>query len=133
MEASGYVPPEGQGHYSAGSLSTRGGLSLINELGTEAIITPQGTITSLPSGSGVVPADVTRNVWQLGELAPSILRALGYPVAGASGTPVGTINNSDSVNIGNIQMTVNPNGTWDVNKFVEELKQKASLSKNNKR
>ena len=133
LEASGYVPPEGQGHYSAGSLSTRGGLSLINELGTEAIITPQGTITSLPSGSGVVPADVTRNVWQLGELAPSILRALGYPVAGASGTPVGTINNSDSVNIGNIQMTVNPNGTWDVNKFVEELKQKASLSKNNKR
>lgn len=116
-----------------GTLGTSGGPILLNEQGTEAIITPQGTITSLPSGTGVVPADVTRNVWQLGELAPAILRSLGYPnnltLSGSSSS----INNSEAVNIGTITMNVNADENWDALKFVEQLKQQASLSKNNKR
>ena len=36
--------------------------SLINERGTEAIITPSGTITALPTHTGIVPADITRNL-----------------------------------------------------------------------
>jgi hypothetical protein len=115
-----------------GSLGVPGGASLINEVGTEAIITPEGTITNLPSGTGVVPADITRNVWQLGELAPAILRSLGYPndlqFAGNS-----SINNSDSVNIGTVTMNVNADSSFDPTKFVEQLKQQASLTKNNKR
>ena len=118
--------------WKRGTLNAPGGLSLINEEGPEAVITPQGTIANLPSGTGIVPADVTRSVWQLGELAPAILRSLGYPnnlqVAGNS-----SINNSDSVNIGTVTMNVNADSSFDPIKFVEQLKQQASLTKNNKR
>ena len=85
----------------------------------------------MPSSSGVVPADITRGVWQLGELAPEILRSLGYPNIGGSGT--GPINNSDSVNIGTVNMTVSADASFDPQKFVEALKQQASLNKNNRR
>ncbi len=60
---------------ATGTLSASGGPSLVNDdarYGLEGIITPQGTLTALPSKSGVVPADMTRNVWQLGELAPKL-------------------------------------------------------------
>lgn len=132
LEKSGYKPDNNLGHYSRGTTGAKGGLALINEAGPEAIITPSGTITSLPSGSGVVPADVTRNVWQLGELAPAILRSLGYPNTISSGVG-GPINNSDSVNIGTINMEVNADASFNAEKFVEALKQQASLNKNNRR
>ncbi len=117
---------------ASGDLSYRGGLVRLNELGTEAIITPSGTLTSLPSQSGIIPADITRNLWQLGDLAPAILRSLGYPNIGTS-VAGGPINNSDSVNIGTITMTVNADSDWDAEKFIQTLKQQASLSKNIKR
>lgn len=50
--------------YAAGSTGLTGAaVSRINELGTEAIITPSGTITALPSRTGIVPADITKNLW----------------------------------------------------------------------
>jgi hypothetical protein len=42
--------------------------------GTEAIVTPNGTITALPSHTGIVPADLTRNLYKLGEVAPNLIR-----------------------------------------------------------
>lgn len=118
-----------------GTLGFSGGLTLLNEEGTEAIITPAGTMTALPSKSGVVPADITKNVWQLGELAPSILRALGYPSISNSSIVGGTssINNTDSVNIGTITMNVSADSTFDSEKFIQTLKQQASLNKNTRR
>ena len=116
-----------------GSLGLGGGPTLLNEEGTEAIITPSGTITSLPSKTGVVPADVTKSVWQLGELAPSILRALGYAGAGQFVGNSSAINNMDSVNIGSVYMQVSADASFDPKHFVEELKAQAALSKNNRR
>lgn len=116
-----------------GSLGLGGGPTLINEEGTEAIITPGGTVTSLPSGTGVVPADITRSLWQLGELAPSILRILGYNGGSQFAGGSGIVNNSDSVNIGSVIMQVSADAGFDPERFVEELKTQAALSKNNRR
>ena len=116
-----------------GSLGVRGGPTLINEEGPEAIITPGGTLTSLPSKTGVVPADITRSVWQLGELAPSILRVLGYNGGNQFAGGSGIVNNSDSVNIGSVIMQVSADAGFDPERFVEELKTQAALSKNNRR
>lgn len=48
--------------HAKGTLSTSGP-ALLNEEGVEAIVTPAGTITTLPSHTGIVPADITRNLW----------------------------------------------------------------------
>lgn len=135
----GYLGAKKSGMYELetarrGSLGLGGGPTLINEEGTEAIITPGGTLTSLPSRTGVVPADITRSVWQLGELAPSILRVLGYNGGGQfTGGSGGIVNNSDSVNIGSVIMQVSADAGFDPERFVEELKTQAALSKNNRR
>lgn len=127
----------GRGFYelvkaATGSLGLPGGPTMVNENGTEAIITPSGTIAALPSNTGVVPADVTRNLWQLGELAPSILRALGVPIASGS-VNNSSVNNTDSINIGSVIMQVSADEGFDPQKFVEMLKAQAALNKNNRR
>lgn len=114
-----------------GSLGLRGGLSLINELGTEAIITPSGTITALPSGTGVVPADVTKNLWQLGEMAPEITRLMtARIIPDMIGRSAMTTNNDESINIQNIEMKVDADSTFDVNKFVDSVRARAALTRN---
>jgi hypothetical protein len=64
--------------FADGGITSRDSEALVNELGTEAIVTPQGTITALPSHSGVVPADLTRNLYQLGEIAPNLIKDTYY-------------------------------------------------------
>lgn len=59
-----------------GSFDLPGGRTLLNEIGTEAIVTPFGTLTALPSHTGVVPADLTKNLFELGEIAPMIQKQL---------------------------------------------------------
>ena len=65
--------------YANGSHNTSNGRHLINELGTEGIITPQGTLTALPSHSGIVPADLTRNLYTLGAIAPTLIKRWSDP------------------------------------------------------
>lgn len=115
-----------------GSLGIGLNPALVNEDGTEAIVTPMGTVTALPTGTGVVPADITKNLWQLGALAPEILRSLGYynPLPQFAGTAGSNTDNSLSVGV--VNMTVNPDSGWDVNAWVRDLKQVAALNKNNK-
>jgi hypothetical protein len=48
----------------------------INELGTEGIVTPSGTLTALPAKTGIVPADLTRNLYDLGEVAPNLIKKM---------------------------------------------------------
>ena len=77
---------------------------MINELGTEAIITPQGTLTALPSKTGIVPADITENLWELGELAPNFVKLIDrYPeyLSGKANASV----TDESFNITNFTMT----------------------------
>jgi hypothetical protein len=63
--------------HAEGTLDAPGGLSMVNEPwagGTEAIVTPHGTITALPSHTGIVPADLTRNLYKLGAVAPNLIK-----------------------------------------------------------
>lgn len=117
-----------------GSLGLNGNLSLINELGTEAIITPNGTITALPSGTGVVPADITKNLWTLGEIAPALLRFMtSRLVPDVIGKSALVTTQDDSFNIGNLEMNVTADSSFDVNKFVASVKAKADLTRNTRK
>ena len=107
------------------------GLNLINEYGPEALVTPQGTLTALPAHTGIIPADITKNLWSLGELAPSILSALQMnipthiPITGFTGGGL-----DESLNISNLTMHVNSNGTFDAKQFIQSLKEQAALTRN---
>lgn len=109
---------------AVGSLALPGGPTLVNERGTEAIVTPYGTVTSLPTGTGVVPADVTKNLWALGEVAPAISRLLN-PMIKSGDTTFG-----DNFNVQNMVINMNPDGSFDVDTFVNELKSVVALRKN---
>ena len=107
---------------------------LMNEEGSEAIVTPSGTITALPAHSGIIPADVTSNLWNLGNYAPDLLRALQRQTLlgmGISGTAVdNSIDNSVSINT--VQMTVDADSGFNVDSFVQQLQQVAALTRNNR-
>ena len=117
---------------ATGSLGLPGGLSLVNELGTEAIVTPSGTITSLPSATGVVPADVTRNLWELGEVAPSLLKTMQASVSSDTigESLLSSIMSDESTNINTINMSVNADSTFDANKFLNSVKSRIALTRN---
>ena len=103
----------------------------MNELGTEAIITPQGTLTALPSKTGVVPADITANLWQLGELAPSIMRTLdSFESMGKISR--GTAMTDESFNITNFTMNVTADDTFDAEEFVRSIRTQVALTRNKK-
>ena len=127
--------PNGVGIYrvqkaAKGSLGLKGGMSLINELGTEALVTPGGTITSLPSATGVVPADITKNLWALGEVAPMFAKAMKTGFSDIQGFGTQDKSVDESFNVGTVNMTVNADNTFDVDKWVNELKVKTALSRN---
>lgn len=117
---------------ATGSLGLPGGLSLVNELGTEAIVTPSGTITSLPSATGVVPADVTRNLWELGEVAPSLLKTMQASVSSDTigESLLSSIMSDESTNINTINMSVNADSSFDANKFLNSVKSRIALTRN---
>ena len=114
--------------YASGTLSSTGGPSLINENGLESIITPQGTITSLPAKSGIIPADLTRNLWALGEVAPNLIARLG-------GNNLQTNNNvatnDNSINVDTLNATFNTTKDFDTQKFWMAVKNETILTKNN--
>lgn len=107
---------------------------LMNEEGSEAIVTPNGTITALPAHSGIIPADVTSNLWNLGNYAPDLLRALQRQTLlgmGISGTAAdNSVDNSVSINT--VQMTVDADSGFNVDSFVQQLRQVAALTRNNR-
>ena len=107
-------------------------VALINELGTEAIITPQGTITALPSHTGIVPADITANLWTLGELAPSLLHAMGESGSRSmSLAPATGPYTDESFNINTLTMHVSADSSFDADAFVRSIKARVALTKNN--
>ena len=108
---------------------------LMNEEGSEAVVTPSGTITALPTHSGIVPADITSNLWNLGNYAPDLLSALQRQAMLDMNVP-GMTNNDNSINnsvsINTVQMTVDADNSFDVDSFVQQLQQVAALTKNNR-
>ena len=107
---------------------------LMNEEGSEAVVTPGGTITALPAHSGIVPADITSNPWNLGNYAPDLLSALQrQSLLGMSMPGTATDNSVDnSVSINTVQMTVDADSGFNVDSFVQQLQQVAALTRNNK-
>ena len=108
--------------------------TLINELGTEAIITPSGTITALPSHSGIVPADITKNLWALGEVAPALIRILTPKIVSDHiGLTNGEVVTDESFNISTLNMNVTADDSFDADAFVDSIKTRANLTKNMRR
>lgn len=108
--------------------------TLINELGTEAIITPSGTITALPSHTGIVPADITKNLWALGEVAPALIRILSPKIVSDHiGLTNGESVTDESFNISTLNMNVTADESFDADAFVDSIKIRANLTKNMRR
>ena len=119
------------GDWATGTTSAPEGLSLINELGTEAVITPGGTLTALPSKTGIVPADITRNVWALGEVAPTLIARLGsLTQKPLSGNGVNTTYEEGQY-IDNLTMNVYPAKGDDFNKILEQARAQVRLTRRN--
>ena len=107
---------------ATGTLSAFGGPSLVNDdarYGLEGIITPQGTLTALPSKSGVVPADMTRNVWQLGELAPNLIKHL-VDIDSKVSSPNG-FGTDESFNVEHLDIHMVAQPGFNMDDFVREL------------
>ena len=116
---------------ASGTTSFPGGQTLINELGTEAVITPGGTLTALPSKTGIVPADITRNVWTLGEVAPTLIARLSSltqkPLAGNGANTT----YEEGQYIDNLTMNVYPAKGDDFNKILEQARAQVRLTRRN--
>lgn len=115
--------------HATGSYDYSGGKTYINELGTEAIVTPQGTLTSLPSHSGIVPADLTKNLFALGEIAPNLIATLRNQMPNVSKS--NSTSNDNSTNIGTVYATFNADSGFDMNKFMIDLRSAAGNTRHN--
>lgn len=114
-----------------GSLSTQSGFTMLNEFGTEGIITPQGTLTALPSKTGVVPADITKNVWALGEVAPTLVASLKSLTQKPLSGNVGNTTYEEGQYFDNFTMNVYPTKDYDMDKLLMEARAKIRLTKHN--
>lgn len=118
--------------YASGTLSTPlSSPSLINERGLEGIVTPQGTLTSLPAKTGIVPADLTRNLYQLGEVAPNLIRKLSQEQSLTTKTVDSMEDNSMHVNTLNANFETGDN--FDFQKLLTQARQYVATTRNNRR
>ena len=117
--------------HASGTLSHSGGQALINELGTEAVITPQGTVTALPSKTGIVPADVTKNLWTLGEVAPTLIAKLSSLNQGTPSGNVGNTTYEEGQYFDHFVMNVYPAKGDDFSKILEQARAQAKLTRHN--
>lgn len=126
----GELPQDDFSSHATGTLSTAGGLSLVNDdpqYGLEGIITPQGTLTALPSKSGVVPADLTRNVWQLGEVAPNLIKQL-VDINGKFSHTTG-FGTDESFNVEHLDVHMVAQPGFDMDDFVRQLQAARNLTR----
>lgn len=116
---------------AVGDISFAGGGALINELGTEAVITPGGTLTALPSKTGIVPADITRNVWALGEIAPTLVAQLGSLTQKTLSGNAGNTTYEEGQYFDNFTMNVYPAKGDDLSKILEQARAQMRLTRHN--
>lgn len=118
--------------YAKGTLSKPSSdLSYINELGTEVIITPSGTLTALPSKTGIIPADITKNLWGLGKVAPNLVGMLDSLKQQRFDTEAKTITNEEGVYIDRLDMSIYPKEGYNMDEFISQLRAKAALTRQN--
>ena len=100
---------------ASGSLSIpQSGIYNVNELGDELIIPPKGNFDYLKKGTGVIPADLTKNLMDWGKYNPSSLL----------NNQANVVTNDHSITIQNL--TVQSNNAQD---FVRQLQNLAVLRK----
>ncbi len=116
--------------YSSGTFSSQQGPSIINELGLEGIITPRGTLTSLPARTGIIPADLTRNLYNLGEVAPNLIRNLESHFEFDKNTTGSTEDNSTNINTLHAEFVVDEG--FDFDQFLIKVRQVVDTTKNNR-
>lgn len=116
---------------ASGTYDFSGGPSLINELGTEGIVTPQGTLTALPAHTGVVPADLTRNLYQLGELAPTLIKRTFVTDSLATNKSFGNTEDN-SMNVNQLYASFNVDNDFDFEKLLIQARQYMAMTKNKK-
>lgn len=88
--------------YAGGSISTGAGLSLVGENGPELRV--------LNSGDGIIPASITRNLWDWGMTSPNSLSSLG------------SLHSGNSLSFNNVNMSFpNVHSAADANMFVQNL------------
>lgn len=105
---------------AAGSTNFVGGRVYVNELGLEGVITPHGTLTSLPAHTGIVPADLTKNLYDLGEVAPTLVKKYRNEIETVSN---GGSSSDNSLNIGEIYTSVNADSNFDFNSLMTSIRQ----------
>ena len=105
---------------ASGSTNFVGGRVYVNELGLEGVITPHGTLTSLPAHSGIVPADLTKNLYDLGEVAPTLVKKYRNEIETISN---GGSSSDNSLNIGEIYTSVNADSDFDFNSLMTSIRQ----------
>lgn len=130
-DAAGLIAAFKEAGYAKGAVSFAGGGALINELGTEAVITPGGTLTALPSKTGIVPADITRNVWALGEVAPTLVAQLGSLTQKTLSGNAGNTTYEEGQYFDNFTMNVYPAKGDDFNKILEQARAQMRLTRHN--
>lgn len=115
--------------YAIGTYNFDGGPAFINELGTEGIITPNGTLTALPSKSGIVPADLTKNLYDLGEIAPNLIKKFNN-----DGVLLGSKNSNsiedNSMNVQNFYATFETDSGFDFERLLVDARQYVKNNKN---
>lgn len=106
--------------------------AIINELGVEGIVTPQGTITSLPAKTGIVPAELTKNLFKLGEVAPNLIKKIDNAGPLPKTSEQNTIKDN-SMNFENFYATFNTVEDYDFEKLLINARQYISNTKNLRR
>ena len=114
--------------YASGTLNAPGGVSLINEEGVEGIVTPQGTITALPSHTGIVPADLTASLYDLGMVAPNLIRTL-ESASFANGSSSGLGGEDNSIHIENLYASFEANENFDFDALIREARSVANITR----
>lgn len=117
------------------SKKAKGGLDLdagtynVDELGAELLVQPeQGRYVRLSAGSGVIPADVTQNLWDIGINPPAYIKQALNGMFQNLGSlrPVAQLNEiRNEYHIGTIAL---PN-VQDVNGFIRDLPNLPNLAK----
>ena len=63
--------------HASGTVRFKGGLTSINENGAEMLIPPSlNTLANLPTGTGIVPHNITQNLMELGKYSLNGLKRL---------------------------------------------------------
>ena len=88
-------------------------------------------MTALPSKTGIVPADVTKNLWSLGEVAPTLIAKLSSLNQGAPSGNVGNTTYEEGQYFDHFVMNVYPAKGDDFSKILEQARAQAKLTRHN--